>query len=190
MLRLASSSLVLCMRARSKCAAFSPDDAWVVTASDDMTARVSGCGERGRASPPSACRLSHERACSADGARVVTASADKTVRIWDAASGTELFCLRHDDWVFRASLSADGASVVTASADKTARIWDASGSASSSPAFGMMAKLRARPSPPTASPYSLGGQHPAGPSYSRIGETLGSGERARAGSPGPRSSSH
>ena len=59
------------------------------------------------------------------GTRVVTASRDGTARLWDAASGAELACLRHDDEVWHAAFSADGARVVTASSDKTAKVWDA-----------------------------------------------------------------
>ena len=108
-------------------AAFSPDGARIVTASDDRTARVwdartgielavlSGHGDR------VACA-----AFSPDGTRIVTASGDKTVRIWDARTGTQLVMLSgHADRVESATFSPDGARIGTASADRTARVWDA-----------------------------------------------------------------
>ena len=68
-------------------------------------------------------------AFNADGTRVVTASRDGTGRLWNAASGAELACLRHNDEVWGAAFSAAGVRVVTASWDKTARVWDAASGA-------------------------------------------------------------
>ena len=78
-----------------KSAAFSPDGARVVTASQDKTARVwdTATGKE------IAALRGHEgsissAAFSPDGARVVTASWDKTARVWDAATGKEIAALR------------------------------------------------------------------------------------------------
>ena len=72
-------------------AAFSPDGARVVTASDDKTARVWDA----TTGAPIGQHLQHadrvwSAAFSPDGARMVTASADKTARLWDEASGTQI----------------------------------------------------------------------------------------------------
>ena len=69
-------------------AAFSPDGAKVVTASDDRTARLWDAAS----SEPLATLQGHEDAVSSaafspDGAKVVTASGDGTARLWEADSG-------------------------------------------------------------------------------------------------------
>ncbi|MFO0609143.1 MAG: caspase family protein [Polyangiales bacterium] len=110
-------------------AEFSPDGAYVVTASDDYTARVyrtDGAGE------PVVLRGHENRvlraAFSPDGAYVVTASADYTARVWRADGTGEPVVLRgHDGHVLRAAFSPDGVYVVTASGDYTARVWRADG---------------------------------------------------------------
>ena len=71
-------------------AAFSPDGARIVTASDDSTARVwdASRGEHAaRAQRPHGAVWS--AAFSPDGARIVTASEDNTARVWDATSGDD-----------------------------------------------------------------------------------------------------
>jgi predicted oxidoreductase (fatty acid repression mutant protein) len=113
-------------------AAFSPDGTRIVTASEDMTARI---WEAATAKEIAILRGHkdnvHSAAFSSDGARVVTASGDKTARIWDAATAKEMTVLHgHKDWVYSAGLSSDGARIVTASGgyksdDNTVRIWDA-----------------------------------------------------------------
>ena len=108
-------------------AAFSPDGARIVTASDDRTARIWDAATGAEI----AALRGHERAVagaafSPDGARIVTASDDRTARIWDAATGAEIAALRgHEGAVRSAAFSPDGARIVTASDDRTARIWDA-----------------------------------------------------------------
>ena len=79
-------------------AAFSPDGARVVTASDDKTARVWDAAT-GKAI---AVLSGHDdqvwsAAFSPDGARVVTASDDKTARVWDAATGKAIAVLSGHD---------------------------------------------------------------------------------------------
>jgi len=107
-------------------AAFSPDGARIVTASNDRTAQVwdAASGEMLRE------LKGHDGAVVSaafgpDGARIVTASDDRTARLWDAASGELLRELKgHGDRVQSAAFSADGARIVTASFDRTARVWD------------------------------------------------------------------
>ena len=107
-------------------ASFSPDGRWVVTASDDGTARVWEVASGKAPGQP----LRHNGAIksvafSPDGKRVVTASADGTARVWEAATGKAVGGpLRHDGVVSSASFSPDGQWVVTASDDGTARVWE------------------------------------------------------------------
>jgi hypothetical protein len=109
-------------------AAFSPDGARIVTASQDQTARVWDAAT-GR---EIAVLRGHENAVlsaafSPDGARVVTASWDNTARVWDATTGREIAALRgHESWVISAAFSSNGARIFTASSDSTARVWDVS----------------------------------------------------------------
>jgi WD40 repeat protein/TPR repeat protein len=109
------------------CAASSPDDSQVLTASTDGTARLWDA----RSGALQAVLSGHTGAVgtavhSPDGAHILTASKDKTARIWDARSGEQLRVLSgHAGTVRAAAYSPDGAYVVTASYDKTARIWDA-----------------------------------------------------------------
>jgi WD40 repeat protein len=107
--------------------AFSPDCQWIVTASDDRSARLweTSTGKQLRNF------LGHKAevecvAFSPDGRRIVTGSADQTARIWDAASGKLLLILRgHLGVVRSAAYSTDGKRILTGSGDRTARIWDA-----------------------------------------------------------------
>ena len=61
-----------------------------------------------------------------EGRRIVSGSWDQTVRVWDAASGTELACLRgHDSAVNCVSFDREGRRIVSGSWDKMVRVWDA-----------------------------------------------------------------
>ena len=89
-------------------AAFSPDGAQVVTASDDKTA----CLWDATTGQVRSRLRGHEQRVgsavfSADGSRVLTASNDKTARIWDARTGQLLHVLRgHQQAVLHGAFSA------------------------------------------------------------------------------------
>ena len=108
-------------------ASFSPDGHWVVTASEDKTARVWDPASGRPIGEP----MHHDgrvlaASFSPDGRWVVTASEDKTARVWEAASGRPVSePLRHHGAVRAASFSPNGRWVLTMSDDQTARVWDA-----------------------------------------------------------------
>jgi len=62
---------------------------------------------------------------SPDGMRVLTASPDATARVLDAATGSEVFALRHRFDVHDSSYSPDGRFIVTGSEDGLASLWSA-----------------------------------------------------------------
>jgi len=109
-------------------ASFSPNGRYVVTASDDGTARVWDGATGGPVSPP----LHHRQgaavfqACfSPDSSLVLTASADGTARLWDALTGQPVSePMRHAGIVNRIRFSQDGQRVVTGSLDQTVRFWE------------------------------------------------------------------
>jgi WD40 repeat protein len=113
--------------------AFSPDDRWILTASEDGTARVwqsDGTGEP-------VVLAGHEgeltaAAFSPDGSRVVTASRDGTARVWPADGAGEPVVLDGPGGELSGELSAaafspDGSRVVVASRDGTALLWRSDG---------------------------------------------------------------
>lgn len=106
---------------------YSPDGKWIVTASEDGTARVwdAATGAQNIILEGHTSTV-HDANFNPDSTRIVTASDDRTARVWNVADGKELFQLRgHTGPVNAAAYSHDGKFIVTASSDKTARIWDA-----------------------------------------------------------------
>jgi WD40 repeat protein len=104
-------------------AAFSPDGARVVTASDDNTARLWDAATGALIGKPMTHADSVTSAVfSPDGVRVVTVSGN-LVQVWDATTGAPIGkSIRHEGEVRSAVFSPDGARVITASGN-AARVW-------------------------------------------------------------------
>jgi len=111
---------------RTSTAAFSPDGAWVVTASTDCTVKLWNIATGQEWLTLSGhTGLVSSAAFSPDSERLATASEDGTVKLWDAATGQELVTLcGHSGGARTAAFSPDGSRILTTSGDKTMRIWD------------------------------------------------------------------
>jgi WD40 repeat protein/TPR repeat protein len=111
--------------------AVSSDGRWVVTGSDDDTARVWEAASGAPVSAP----MEHQGevvavAFSSDGHWVITGSKDDTARVWEAASGAPMSApMEHQGAVVAVAFSPDGRWVVTGSEDNTARVWEAASGA-------------------------------------------------------------
>jgi len=110
--------------------AFSPDDRWLVTASEDTTARVWRSDGTGvpRVLPSQALRGHSGEVTAAsfspDGGRVVTASRDGTARVWTLdGSDNPVVLDGHGGALLAAEFSHDGDRIVTAAEDGSARVW-------------------------------------------------------------------
>lgn len=105
---------------------FSSDSRFVVTASEDRTARVWEVAAEGRSSIVLAGGHSSalsSAAFSPDGNLVVTSGADRTIRLWNAKSGNPVITLRvHRGTVNDVQFSPDGKSILSASDDGTVRL--------------------------------------------------------------------
>ena len=107
-------------------AVFSPKGEFVLTASDDRTAKLWAAvqGTVVRSFEGHAGRV-RDAAFSADGSLVLTASADTTARIWKTDTAELVRELKGHKWaVLSAAFSADGLSIITGSDDHSARVWD------------------------------------------------------------------
>ena len=105
-------------------AQFSPDGNYIVTTSDDYTAKIwdTKTGQQvGETMEHEDDVLSAQ--FSPDGNYIMTASDDKSIRIWDIKLPRKT--MKHEDCVRSALFSPDGNYIVTASNDSTAKIWDA-----------------------------------------------------------------
>jgi len=105
---------------------FSSDGKYVLTGSDDGTARIWNA-ETGQCIKILEGHAGWVNSCSfsSDGKYVLTCSDDKTARIWNTETGECLRVLKgHTLGIDFCSFSPDGKYVVTVSNDKTARVWD------------------------------------------------------------------
>ena len=105
----------------------SPDGNYIVTSSDDKTARIweAITGKELIIFQGHTLEL-RTAVFSTDNKFVLTASNDKTARIWEAKTGKELIIFQgHTRELRTAVFSTDNKFILTASYDKTARIWDA-----------------------------------------------------------------
>jgi len=112
-------------KGKVKNANFSPDENYIVTASDDKTAKLWNSSEK----PIQTFKhedIVNNALFSPDGERIVTISDDNTAKIWDL-SGQLIKTLPHQGRVNDVVFSGDGQLILTTSLDKIARVWDLSG---------------------------------------------------------------
>lgn len=109
-------------------AVFSPDGQFVLTASDDHTARIWNSKNGNLLATLSG----HDNKIiyaeySPNGELIVTSSFDHTARVWSAKDGALRAVLAHADKLIRAHFSSDSQRIVTSSFDQTARVWSIDG---------------------------------------------------------------
>ena len=118
---------ILHHKAKIHSAVFSPDGSRIVTASDDLTARVWDA-ENGHllATLTGHAGGINSAAFSPDGVHIVTAGSDNQARVWDTNDGHLVVTLNgHAGGINSAVFSPDGKRIVTASDDHFAAVWDA-----------------------------------------------------------------
>jgi WD40 repeat protein len=106
--------------------ACSPNGRFIVSGSDDRTARVWHIEtETVQHILTRHTDNVHAVAWSPDSSLIATASQDRTVRLWDAVTGAEKCVLSgHGGSVDSVSFSPDGVFVATGSRDSTMRVWE------------------------------------------------------------------
>ncbi|HET8670564.1 MAG TPA: WD40 repeat domain-containing protein, partial [Candidatus Saccharimonadales bacterium] len=104
----------------------SPDDKWILTGSDDNTARLFDA-RSGQQLQVFSGHTGHvnDIAFSPEGKFVLTGSADQTARLWEIATGKEIQTFSgHTNFVITVGFLPDGRHILTGSEDKTLRLWD------------------------------------------------------------------
>lgn len=108
-------------------AVFAREGDWVMTTSEDRTARVWTTEGESIVTLRGHEESVHTMSLSPAQDRLLTCSRDGTARLWDL-SGHELATFRgHDGGVSRAVFSRDSDRIVTSGADRTIRVWDLTG---------------------------------------------------------------
>jgi WD40 repeat protein len=115
-------------RSRVNALAFSPDGAWLATASLDHTVKIWNAKTwKEKQTLAGHTGMVLGVAFSPDGHRLATCSSDRTVRVWDADTGRVLhLLLGHTRNVNCVTFSPDGTRLFTGSYDRTVKEWDLS----------------------------------------------------------------
>ncbi|MEO8286521.1 MAG: helix-turn-helix domain-containing protein [Chloroflexota bacterium] len=116
-------------RAGVRDVSFSRDGKYVLTASDDHTARIwdATTGAQLRTFSGHSAEI-YTAVYSPDEKYILTASEDHTARLWDAVTAQQLFVFPvSNSAILSAKFSPDGQHVLTGGGDKKARLWDISG---------------------------------------------------------------
>jgi WD40 repeat protein/ABC-type dipeptide/oligopeptide/nickel transport system ATPase component len=108
-------------------AVFSRDGQFILTASEDETARLWSVNGNLLRTLTGHSHHVLSAVFSPNGQYILTASNDRTARLWDLAGQTIAILSDHTDLVKSAVFSPNGQRILTASFDRTARIWDLAG---------------------------------------------------------------
>jgi WD40 repeat protein len=102
---------------------FSPDGAYILTASSDHTAKLWDPEGNLLADLNKHKDEVYSAVFSPDGTRILTASSDHTAKLWDPEGKLLADLNKHKGDVNSAVFSPDGTRILTASSDGTAKIW-------------------------------------------------------------------
>jgi tetratricopeptide (TPR) repeat protein len=106
--------------------AFSPDGKYVLTGSEDNTAKLWDLNGRQIQAFEGHAGSVRSVAFSPDGKYVLTGSYDHTAKLWDL-NGRQIQAFEAGAWVLSVAFSPDGKYVLTGSLDNTAKLWDLNG---------------------------------------------------------------
>ena len=107
--------------------AISPDDEWIITGSNDKSARVWNARSGELRFPPLSFTANVSAvAWSPDASQLLTVSEDNFVRLWRADNGQPIAQpMQHAAYVQSATFSPDGRTLLTTCRDRIARLWNA-----------------------------------------------------------------